>query len=996
VRIDVLGTPAAASEAGVVSGSRLGGRRARVVLVALALERYPVPAERLAALVWSGAPPPTWPVALRGVVRELRTALEPIGGGGQQVIATESPGYRLAAGVEVDVGAAVQAAAEAASLVRQGRYRAALDLAEPISGLSGSQILPGEDGEWLRPHRAAVDALARQAIEVLAEAAGRLGDHLVAVSAARRAVAASPLDERAHRSVIAALDRAGDRAGAVGAFEECRRTLADHLGVDPSAETVQAYLATLRDQAPSSPARIPAQTSSFVGREAEAARLGSALKRSGLVTVTGLGGVGKSRLTAHVAAAAADFPGGRLWVPLGPVTEEALVASTVALALGVPLGAWDALSAVIAYLAPLGRTLLVLDGCEAARDGAASLVSSLLASCAQLTVVATSQLPLRFDGEVLLPLDPLPEPATDHLPSWRSSPLVRLLVDRVRDSGGEVSLEEGAAPHVVALLRRCGGLPLAVELVAAQLAAIPAGDLLDQLSPLLGAGHDPLRAIALGSYALLDEQEAAVFRRLGVLDGSAGLALVRQVVSGDTVPPPRVVRILRELAASGLVGVDRTGVRWRYRQDDGLHRFAREMLRQHGEERAAFDRLAAAVRAALPEDAREPPTLFQDTITDMLGSVRSLFAAGLSGRADGARCVELAFRLHRYWAASNVAEGRFWLSRLLSGHPATTWSPYATYALGYLDYWSGDTSQAIIELQAVVALFEGVDDPYAARALIYLAGLLDDLDRGTEAVEYVRRAIRAAQPWGTDLQVAAAMGLASVLSERGDPEAARYAVQAIELCRAGGSVEHLASALPTAAMVCWQVGALDEARAFAAEARPLHVGTKRIARVVLLSVSAGLALAGGDVPAAIDIGSTADREGTELGVERETPLIRAVLARAFLAAGDQARAVGRAAAALEAALGISFVYPLAIALETAVLVLRDSQDAPGPDLARLLAAAASIRRRGDRPPPVSLARQIDAMREGIPLGAAGLDPVAAGHLALALLTAAASSLPASA
>jgi hypothetical protein len=188
----------------------------------------------------------------------------------------------------------------------------------------------------------------------------------------------------------------------------------------------------------------------------------------------------------------------------------------------------------------------------------------------------------------------------------------------------------------------------------------------------------------------------------------------------------------------------------------------------------------------------------------------------------------------------------------------------------------------------VVRLFDGVEDSYGARALIYLAGLLDDLDRGAEAVEYVRRAIDAARPFGTDWQVAAAMGLGSVLSERGDPEAALYAAEAIELCHASGSAEQLAAALPTAATVCWQVGALDEARAFVDEAQPMHGGGKRIARVVLFSVAAGLALAEGDVAAAIDFGSTADSEGTELGVEREMPLIRSVLARALLAGGDLA------------------------------------------------------------------------------------------------------------
>ena len=112
---------------------------------------------------------------------------------------------------------------------------------------------------------------------------------------------------------------------------------------------------------------------------------------------------------------------------------------------------------------------------------------------------------------------------------------------------------------------------------------------------------------------------------------------------------------------------------------------------------------------------------------------------------------------------------------------ASEWTPYATYAMGYLSYWSGDTASAIRELEAVVRMLAGVEDPYTAHALIYLAGLLDDLDRGAEALDYVGQAIVAAKPFSIDLQVTAAMGMGSVLSERGDPAAARYAADAIAL-----------------------------------------------------------------------------------------------------------------------------------------------------------------------------------------------------------------------
>jgi tetratricopeptide (TPR) repeat protein len=113
----------------------------------------------------------------------------------------------------------------------------------------------------------------------------------------------------------------------------------------------------------------------------------------------------------------------------------------------------------------------------------------------------------------------------------------------------------------------------------------------------------------------------------------------------------------------------------------------------------------------------------------------------------------------RQWAATNVAEGRFWLRRLLAAAPPDAlWSPYAMYALGYLGYWSGDADSAVRDLRAAVSRLDGSTDSYAARALIYLAGLLDDQDRVSEAIECVRSAIEAAKPFGIDLQVAVMMG----------------------------------------------------------------------------------------------------------------------------------------------------------------------------------------------------------------------------------------------
>jgi tetratricopeptide (TPR) repeat protein len=448
----------------------------------------------------------------------------------------------------------------------------------------------------------------------------------------------------------------------------------------------------------------------------------------------------------------------------------------------------------------------------------------------------------------------------------------------------------------------------------------------------------------------------------------------------------RLVRILRELTARGLLSVDRSGPRWVYHQDDDLHRMARELIGASGEAGETIARLADAVAAVLPAEAKTPPGPYLDAINEVIAAVRSVLGAAADGVLAPARGLDLAFRLHRYWAATNVAEGRFWLSRLLAGAAPGTGTAHATYALGYLGYWAGDTAAASEDLRSAAEQLAGQPDEYAARALIYLGGLLDDVDRGEEALGYVRRAIDAAAPFGADLQVGAAIGMGCVLAERASPEAARFAAEAIALCRRAGSPEQLAATLPTAAMVCWQVGALDAARGYVAEAMPLLAGTRRIARVVLLCAAAGIALADGDLGAAIELGTQADGDARDLGIDREIPLIRCVLAQAMLADGNVAGAAAKAAEAMTAARSLSFPFPVALCLETAALVvLPTDTEASG----RLLAAAAVIREHGNRPCPVPLSAAIARARLAAPPPPGpALDPAEAAEEAAALLSSA--------
>src|SRR5919198_6060294 len=149
MHVELLGMCGVAADGRTVSGAALGGRRARVVLTALALADGVVAADELAAAIWGEQLPPSWPVALRGVVRALRGALAPIGGDGQRVIATTPSGYVLASGVTVDVKQAAAAAREVAAPLAARPYHAALDAADPVSALRGGQLLGEEDASWL-------------------------------------------------------------------------------------------------------------------------------------------------------------------------------------------------------------------------------------------------------------------------------------------------------------------------------------------------------------------------------------------------------------------------------------------------------------------------------------------------------------------------------------------------------------------------------------------------------------------------------------------------------------------------------------------------------------------------------------------------------------------------------------------------------------------------------------------------------------------------------
>ncbi|MFI6904537.1 BTAD domain-containing putative transcriptional regulator [Nonomuraea sp. NPDC050394] len=548
MRIEVLGPVRAYGDGGAPID--VGGTRVRALLARLTLAGGEVVAvDALVDGLWGDLPPRESVRALHALVYRLRRAL-----GDGEVVELASGGYRLRVRAE-DVDAH-----RFEELARQGRGELAAGAAGRAAALLGAALALWR-GDALAdvlglPFAAAAAArleeLRAAAAEDRFEAELLLGNHGEILAEMEAAAAAYPLRERLAILRMRALHAAGRQFEALGLYEEVRRTLAEELGVDPSEELRGAHLAVLRGESGparrsrATPGRLPAPLTGFVGRDEELKLLAGLLDGSRLVTVAGPGGVGKTRLAVEAVSRHRAHRRGRVWlVPLAGVdTPEGLpeavlgaVTATEALPPGTPL------DRTVTLLSG-GEGVLVLDNCEQISGAVAGFAGHLLERLPNLTILATSREPLEVMGEALCRLVPLalPPAHADPVRAARAS-AVRLFLDRAAAVRPGFALEGPAAGPVVDIVRRLDGLPLALELAAARLRTMDAGELarrLDDRFRLLGTGNRTaqprqrtLRAVIDWSWDLLTEDERTLARRMSMFPAKAGLGQIEAVCGGD-------------------------------------------------------------------------------------------------------------------------------------------------------------------------------------------------------------------------------------------------------------------------------------------------------------------------------------------------------------------------------------------------------------------------------------------------------------------------------
>jgi len=739
-----------------LSGGRptaLGTPKQRALLAVLLAERGRVVSrERLIDALWGEQPPASAVQSLQVYVHGLRRALGP------DRVETTGAGYRVVArDGELDLDRFDQAVERARSAIQGGRAEeAAVELQEALGLWRGPALADLPHEARAAAGGARLEELRLVAIELRNDAELACGRHQALVPELDSLVAEHPYRERFLEQRALALYRSGRQKEALEACRDARRTLADELGLEPTAALRDLERAILQQdpalEAPAPPGgpkgSLPIPPTPLVGRHLEVAAVTALFREEGarLVTLTGPGGTGKTRLALAVAEALApELRDGSVFVGLASISAPELVLPTIAAALGMQEGDRSLETAVAETLRPQ-RLLIVLDNFEQLLS-AAPAVADLLAAAPELLVLATSRAPLRLAAERDYPVPPFAVPDDElELDALLQTDAVRLFAARARAVDAEFRLDDDAARAVARICGRLDGLPLAIELAAARANLLAPAEMLERLGrepQLLGQGprDAPDRQRTLGatirwSYELLSEPERVAFGRLGVFSGGC------TITSADEVCEIGI----EELGAL----VDNSLLRRRRPQDGGEARFTMlETVRHYAAERLEeadaselrrrhadwLTDLAESAEAEIQQGADAAAWL--DRIQPEHDNVRAALAWALAEAPEVA--LRLASALRIFWEIrGHFSEGGRWLDEALE---AGADAPPAILAKalavsGTIAFRRGDLDLSRERFEGALELWRGLDDATGiAKALSDLgtvAAAVDDLELAGE------------------------------------------------------------------------------------------------------------------------------------------------------------------------------------------------------------------------------------------------------------------------
>jgi len=676
---------------------RLRKAKTLIKLLALAPERR-LHADRASELLWAGRNQASARNNLHQAIFAARRALDSAGLEGRDCLELYEDVIALCPGdpVQIDVLAFEEAAASARVRRDPAAYRGALDSYE-------GELLP-EDRyeEWTASRRDAVHelrlALGIELAEIEAE-----DDPAAAIDCLRSVLACAPLHEPAHRALMHLYVGGGRRQEALAQYQELKLGLRREFEDEPDDETRRLYREILtrasgeQERAPDTaagrrpvdgcPPFLPQQLTSFIGRERELGEAAALLRNSRLLTLTGAGGCGKTRLALELAGQLlGDFSDGVWPVELAALGESELIGPAIAQALGTRLVSDRAPEVALAGHIGDRQQLLLLDNCEHLIEPVAYLVQALLGHCPRLTVLVTSREPLRIPGEVTWRVPSLSLPKLgEGSPSDSEAESVRLFTVRAGQAASGFELDDENAVAVATLCHRLDGMPLAIELAAARVSVLTPAQIVERLDDsldLLSAGsrtamtrQQTLRATLAWSFDLLDGDEQILLRRLAVFAGSFGLEAVEDICAEDPLQRHEAIALLGRLIDKSLVHVEEGPGDRRYRLLETVRQYAAERLGDAGER----DALQRRHRDWCVELAESDPTPVGDLpARDRLrrldlerDNLRAALASALA--EDPQLALRLTVALWRFWLMRGyLAEGYRWLDASLAAAPEHT------------------------------------------------------------------------------------------------------------------------------------------------------------------------------------------------------------------------------------------------------------------------------------------------------------------------------------
>jgi predicted ATPase/DNA-binding SARP family transcriptional activator/DNA-binding CsgD family transcriptional regulator len=803
--------------------------------------------------------------------------------GEQLVLCPDSPLW-------VDAEAFEGAAATARHALEPAAFRAAIDL-------YAGELLPQDRYEpWVEEWRAELQALYLSLLLEVAALYDERKEFEPAIEALGRVVTQEPTHEVARVGLMRLHALSGRRREALGHYERLREALIREFGGEPEAASTRlqqeiwagtfphhsdsppADFLPQDEAAPTSPVgaasrhNLPLARTSFVGRERETLEVKRLLAMTRLLTLTGAGGSGKTRLALKVASELVGaYPEGVWLVDLAPLSEAELVPQAVAQALGVREQPGRPLVQTLKDTLRSRKMLLVVDNCEHLIEAMVGLVDSLLDSCPGLRVLATSRETLNAAGEVtwvvpsLTVLYSRQEAYTpQELESYES---VRLFVERAnqRNPSFELTLRNGQA--VAQVCQRLDGIPLAIELAAGRMGVLSAEQLAlrleDSLKLLTGGRtadprHRTLRATLEWSQELLSEPERTLFRRLSVFAGGGTLEAAEEVCSGEGIEQDDVLDILSKLVDKSLVVAEASpGVEGelRYRMLEPIRQYGQERLEESGEADATRDRHAASFLAlaekAGPELRGPQQVIWLKRLDTERDNVRGAMA-WLVGQGESQTVARIGWALWLFWwMHGHFTEGRRWMEEALAKGSAMSASfrAKALFVAGTMADGQADRRSAEPLLEEGLMHFRELGDKLGSALALSGAGLVavgqGRHERGVALFhEAVDLFLAIGERWGASVTLSfSAVGWFG----RGDPtRAKRLAERGLELAREIGSPEAVCVACHARTMAAQVEGNHERARGLLQEGLVLaaEAGNETNVAYCLEGLAAAAALEG--------------------------------------------------------------------------------------------------------------------------------------------------------